>query len=477
MDLRQFRAIQTRRDFFRSSGIGTAALAHLLAGEGRAGAAPSRANPLDPKAAPLPAKAKNVIFLFMEGAPSQLDLFDPKPGLRKWHGKALPESMTKDLRLAFIKPTAKVMASPREFKRHGQCGMELSDFIPHLATCADDITLVRSMFSEAFNHHPGQLLLMTGSIQFGRPSMGAWVTYGLGSESKNLPGFVVLSSGRGTSGGASNWGSGFLPSTYQGVIFRGSGDPVLYLSNPAGIDARMQRENLDLIRDLNEERYAATEDVEIASRIASYELAFRMQSAAPELLDFSKESPATLEMYGVGKEPTHAFASNCLLARRMVERGVRFVQLMHASWDHHSELNKGLKKNCDATDRPAAALIKDLKQRGLLDSTLVVWGGEFGRTPMVEIRRPGEEGNEGRDHHPLAFSMWMAGGGLRGGQVIGKTDDIGFHIVEDKVHVHDLQATLLHCLGFDHKRLTYRHQGRDFRLTDVGGEVVQKLLA
>ncbi len=477
MDLRQFRNIQTRRDFFRSTGIGTAALAHLLASEGRAGTAPGRANPLDPKPAPFASKAKNVIFLFMEGAPSQLDLFDPKPGLQKWHGRALPESMTKDLRLAFIKPTAKVMASPRVFQRHGQCGMELSDFLPHLATCADDITLVRSMFSEAFNHHPGQLLLMTGSIQFGRPSMGSWVTYGLGSESKNLPGFVVLSSGRGTSGGASNWGSGFLPSTYQGVNFRGSGEPVLYLSNPSGIDARLQRDGLDLIRDLNEERYAATEDVEIASRIASYELAFRMQSAAPELLDFSKESAATLEMYGVGKEPTHSYASSCLLARRMVERGVRFVQLMHASWDHHSELNKGLKKNCDATDKPAAALLKDLKQRGLLDSTLVVWGGEFGRTPMVEIRRPGEEGNEGRDHHPLAFSMWMAGGGLRGGQVIGKTDDIGFNILEDKVHVHDLQATLLHCLGFDHKRLTYRHQGRDFRLTDVGGEVVKKLLA
>jgi uncharacterized protein (DUF1501 family) len=443
--------------------------------DGMAGTQP--VDPLLPKKPPLPAKAKNVIFMFMEGAPSQVDLFDPKPGLQKWHGSALPESMTKNLRLAFIKPTAKVMASPRVFQPAGQCGMELSDFLPNLATCADDICLVRSMYTDAFNHHPGQLLLMTGSIQFGRPSAGAWVTYGLGSESRNLPGFVVLSSGSGTSGGASNWGNGFLPSTYQGVVFRSQGDPVPYLSNPTGLDTRMQRESLDLIRDLNQAHEERTADLEIESRIASYELAFRMQAAAPELLDFSKESKATLDMYGVGQEATNAYATNCLLARRMVERGVRFVQIMHASWDHHSQLNKGLKKNCGATDQPAAALIKDLKQRGLLDSTLVIWGGEFGRTPMVEVRRPGEEGNEGRDHHPLAYSMWMAGGGIKGGQVVGETDDIGFNIVRDKVHVHDLQATLLHCLGFDHKQLTYLHQGRNFRLTDVEGEVVQKLLA
>ena len=405
-----------------------------------------------------------------------MDLFDPKPGLNKWNGSPLPESMTKNLRLAFIKPTAKVMASPRVFKPAGQCGMELSDFLPHLATCADDICLIRSMVTDAFNHHPGQLLLMTGSIQFGRPSAGAWITYGLGSESRNLPGFVVLSSGSGTSGGASNWGNGFLPSVYQGVVFRSQGDPVPYLSNPAGVDSKLQRDSLDLIRDLNQAHQAQAGDAEIASRINSYELAFRMQSAAPELLDFSNETQATLDMYGVGKEPTNAYATNCLLARRMVERGVRFVQVMHASWDHHSELNKGLKRNCLATDQPAAALIRDLKQRGLLDSTLVVWGGEFGRTPMVEIRRPGEEGNEGRDHHPLAYSMWMAGGGIKGGQVVGTTDDLGFNVVNDKVHVHDLQATLLHCLGFDHKRLTYLHQGRNFRLTDVDGEVVNKLL-
>jgi hypothetical protein len=451
------------------------ALAHVLAQEGRT-ADSSDINALKPKRPPLAAKAKNVIFLFMEGAPSQLDLFSPKPGLQKWNGHSLPESMTKDLRLAFIKPSAHVMASPRSFEPHGQCGMLLSDFLPHLAECADDICLVNSMYSDAFNHHPGQLLLMSGSIQFGRPSMGAWVTYGLGSESQNLPGFVVMSAGRGTSGGASNWTSGFLPSTYEGVIFRNTGDPVLYLSNPPGVSARTQRAELDLIRDLNQERYTATEDVEIASRIASYELAFRMQASAPELLDFSKESPKTLEMYGVGKEPTHPYAVNCLLARRMVERGVRFVQLMHASWDHHSELNKGLKKNCDATDQPTAALLKDLKQRGLLENTLVIWGGEFGRTPMVEVRRPGEPGNEGRDHHPLAFSMWLAGGGIKGGQTVGQTDDIGFNITENKVHVHDLQATILDRLGFDHTKLTYRHQGRDFRLTDVSGQVARKLL-
>jgi hypothetical protein len=466
---------QSRRDFLTRYGIGTAALAHLMGLDGLAAVQP--ADPLQPKPPHFAPKAKNVIFMFMEGAPSQVDLFDPKPGLRKWHGSPLPESMTKNLRLAFIKPTAKVMASPRVFTPAGQCGMELSDLLPNLATCADDICLIRSMFTDAFNHHPGQLLLMTGSIQFGRPSAGAWITYGLGSESRNLPGFVVLSSGSGTSGGASNWGNGFLPSTYQGVVFRSQGDPVPYLSNPAGLDTRLQRESLDLIRDLNQTHEQKSGDAEIQSRIASYELAFRMQSAAPELLDFSKESQATLEMYGVGKEPTNAYATNCLLARRMVERGVRFVQIMHASWDHHSQLDKGLKKNCAATDQPAAALIKDLKQRGLLDSTLIIWGGEFGRTPMVEIRRPGEEGNEGRDHHPLAYSMWMAGGGIKGGQVIGETDDIGFNIVRDKIHVHDLQATLLHCLGFDHKQLTFRHQGRNFRLTDVEGEVVKQLLA
>lgn len=476
MDLRDFLRIQTRRSFFRTCGLGleTAALAHLAAREGRG--AP-RTDPLAPRKPHFAPKAKNVIFLFMEGAPSQMDLFDPKPALAKMAGQPLPESLTKQTKLAFIKPTAAVLPSPRTFTPHGQCGMELSDYIPNIASCADDLCLVRSMNTDAFNHHPGQLLLMTGSTQFGRPTFGAWTVYGLGSESENLPGFVVLSSGVGTSGGASNFMSGFLPSTYQGVMFRNTGDPILYLSNPQAITPERQRAALDALKDLNTAHLADTGDAEIASRINSYELAFRMQTAGPELLDFSKESQATLEMYGVGKQPMHPFATNCLLARRMVERGVRFVLLMHASWDQHTYLNRDLKKNCDITDQPTAALIKDLKQRGLLDSTLVVWGGEFGRTPMVEIRKTSDPDNAGRDHHPLAYSMFLAGGGIKGGQVIGRTDELGFNIVEDKIHVHDLQATLLHTLGFDHTRLTYHYMGRDFRLTDVAGNVVTKMLA
>jgi hypothetical protein len=477
MDFRDYLRIQTRRSFFRTVGLGleTAALAHLAEREGR-GAPVHRTDPLAPKAPHFPGKAKNVIFMFMEGAPSQMDLFDPKPALAKMSGQPLPESLVKQTKLAFIKPNASVLASPRTFTPQGQCGMELSDYIPNIASCADDICLVRSMYTEAFNHHPGQLLLMTGSTQFGRPTFGAWTVYGLGSESENLPGFVVLSSGVGTSGGASNFMSGFLPSTYQGVMFRNSGDPILYLSNPPAVSNDRQRAALDAMKDLNAQHQADTGDAEIASRINSYELAFRMQSAAPELLDFSKESKTTLDMYGIGKQPMHPYATNCLLARRMVERGVRFVMLMHASWDQHTYLNRDLKKNCDITDQPTAALIKDLKQRGLLDSTLVVWGGEFGRTPMVEIRKTSDPENAGRDHHPLAYSMFLAGGGIKGGQVIGKTDELGFNIVEDKVHVHDLQATMLKCLGFDHTRLTYHYMGRDFRLTDVAGNVVPKML-
>lgn len=467
----QFRQLQSRRRFLTqcAGGIGGLALADLLHGE-------TATNPLAPKKPHFPGKAKSVIFLFMEGGPSQMDLFDPKPELQKWHGKPLPESMTKELQLAFIKPTAAVLGSPRVFKPYGQSGIEYSDYIPHIASCADDICLVRSMYTEAFNHHPGQLLLMTGSTQFGRPTMGSWATYGLGSESQNLPGFAVLSSGVGTSGGASNFSSGFLPSTYQGVMFRNSGDPILYVSNPKGVTEESQRASLDALRELNQEHLAETGDVEIASRIASYELAYRMQMAGPELADLSKESAATRAMYGLDDEKTRQFGTNCLLARRMVERGVRFVLLMHASWDQHTNLNKALKKNTDATDQPTAALIKDLKQRGLLDSTLVIWGGEFGRTPMVEIRNTKEEDNAGRDHHPVAYSMFLAGGGIKGGQVIGKTDELCFKITEDKVHVHDLQATVMQCLGFDHTRLTYRYMGRDFRLTDVAGNVVKKML-
>ena len=477
MDERNFKALLNRRRFLSEvgCGVGMMGLANLLAQEGRA--ATGIDDPLAPKKPHFAPKAKNVIFMFMEGAPSQMDLFDPKPGLQKWSGQALPESMTSQLRLAFIRKDAKVLASPRVFKPHGQSGIEFSDYIPNIASCADDICLVRSMHTDAFNHHPGQLLLFTGSIQFGRPTMGAWAVYGLGSESKNLPGFVVLTSGVGTSGGASNFSSGFLPSHFQGTVFRNAGDPILYLSNPEGVSDNMQRAALDAIRDLNQQRLEATGDMEIASRIQSYELASRMQTAGPELADLSKEPAHIREMYGIDDPATKQFGTNCLLARRLVERGVRFVLMMHASWDQHTYLNRELKKNCDRTDKPTAALIKDLKQRGLLDETLIVWGGEFGRTPMVEIRNTSDPENAGRDHHPLAYSMFLAGGGIKGGQVVGRTDDLCFNIVEDKVHVHDLQATIMHCLGFDHTRLTYKYMGRDFRLTDVAGNVVSKMLA
>lgn len=478
MEYQDLLALRNRRRFLREvgCGIGMLGLGHLLARDGCA-AESKPPNPLAAKNPHFPGKAKNVIFMFMEGAPSQMDLFDPKPGLAKWSGKPLPDSLTSQLRLAFIQKNANVLASPRIFKPHGQSGIEFSDYIPNIASCADDLCLVRSMHTDAFNHHPGQLLLFTGSIQLGRPTMGAWALYGLGSESENLPGFVVLTSGVGTSGGASNFSSGFMPSHFQGTLLRNQGDPILYLSNPPGIDARSQRAVLDAASDLNRMRMQETGDQEIASRIQSYELAYRMQSAAPELADISSEPEYVRKLYGLDAPETRQFGTNCLLARRLVERGTRFVLMMHASWDQHTNLNKGLKRNTDATDLPTAGLIKDLKQRGLLDSTLVVWGGEFGRTPMVEIRNTQDPENAGRDHHPLAYSMFLAGGGVKGGQVIGATDDIGFNITQDKVHVHDLQATILHCLGFDHTRLTYRHMGRDFRLTDVAGNVVKKMLA
>jgi hypothetical protein len=472
----------SRRNFLSTcgGGVGIAALAQLLAGEGLG--APARelpsVNPLKPKRPQFEAKAKSVIFLFMEGGPSQLDLFDPKPAMQRWNGQSLPESMRKNLRFAFIKPTAKVWASPRRFGKYGQSGMEFSDWLPHLSQCADDLCMVRSMQSDQFNHHPGQLLMHCGSPLVGRPSMGAWSLYGLGSESQNLPGFVVLNSGgRGSFGSSSLFGSGFLPSMYQGVPFAGTGDPIPYLSNPPGMTAQEQRARVDVIRKMNERRFQDTGDLEIASRIAAYELAFRMQSAAPELLDLKQESAATVDMYGAGVEPTRAFARNCILARRLVERGVRFVLLIHTSWDDHSSLLAGHEKNCLTTDKPSAALVRDLKQRGLLDQTLVAWGGEFGRTPLAQTLQPGKESATGRDHHPDAFTMWLAGGGVKRGHIVGRTDDLGMNVVEDKIQVHDLHATMLHCMGLDHKRLTYRHQGRDFRLTDVAGQVMPQMLA
>jgi uncharacterized protein (DUF1501 family) len=376
---------------------------------------------------------------------------------------------------AFIRPDAALFATEFKFARHGNCAAELSEALPHLAEVVDDIAIVKSMSTDAFNHAPGQVLMQTGSTQFGRPCFGSWALYGLGSEARNLPGFVVLNSAGGLSGGAALYGSGFLPTIYQGVPFRKTGDPVLFLSNPAGVTDKMQRRTLDLIKELNEKHLGTVGDPEIATRINSFEMAYRMQASGPELIDVSKESPETLKLYGA--EPGKpSFAMNCLLARRLIERGVRFVQLFHEGWDHHSEVHAGVKTQTGLTDKASAALVKDLKLRGLLDDTLVLWGGEFGRTPMVESNA--DAGRKlGRDHHPQAFTMWFAGGGIKPGITMGETDEFGFHVTKDKVRVHDLHATLLHLLGFDHTKLTYRFQGRDFRLTDVEGEVVQGLLA
>jgi hypothetical protein len=468
----------TRRWFFKQCGIGlgSIALASLMQDERALGASlPKAMNPLSPKLPPLKPTAKRVIYLFMGGAPSQLDLFDYKPMLAKLNGQPVPQEVVKGQKYAFIRPDAALYATEFKFAKYGQCGAELSEALPHLAEVVDDIAIVKSMTTDAFNHAPGQVLMQTGSTQFGRPCFGSWVLYGLGSEAQNLPGFVVLNSANGLSGGTSLYGSGFLPTVYQGVPFRKTGDPVLFLSNPAGITDKMQRQTLDLVKELNEQHLGAVGDPEIATRISSFEMAYRMQSSAPELTDVSKESPETLKMYGV--EPGKpSFAMNCLLARRMIERGVRFVQLFHEGWDHHSEVYKGVKDQTGHTDQASAALIKDLKQRGLLNDTLVIWGGEFGRTPMVESNA--DAGRKlGRDHHPQAFTMWMAGGGVKPGITIGETDELGFHVTKDKVHVHDLHATLLQLLGFDHTKLTYRFQGRDFRLTDVEGEIVTNLLA
>jgi hypothetical protein len=463
----------SRRWFIEQCGVGLGAMAfgHLLQNPGFAAAlqdAPQ--NPLAPKKPPQAAKAKSVIYLFMAGAPSHLELFDFKPQLAKFDGTLPPPELLKGYRAAFINPNSKLLGPKFRFAKYGNSGAELSELLPHLSTVVDDIAIVKSMATDAFNHAPGQILMNTGSQQFGRPSMGSWVTYGLGSESQDLPAFVVFSSGKkGPSGGNSCWGSGFLPTVYQGVQFRGSGDPVLYLSNPRGLDQQLQRDSLDTLRHLNQMRLEATGDPEIATRINSFEMAFRMQSSAPELMDLAKEPKKVLDMYGA--EPGKpSFANNCLLARRLVERGVRFVQLYHEAWDQHGNLVRDIRKNCEDTDQASAALVKDLKQRGLLENTLVIWGGEFGRTPMVQ------GGEDGRDHHPNAFTMWMAGGGIKPGISLGESDELGFNAVKDRVHVHDLHATLLHLLGFDHTKLTYRFQGRDFRLTDVHGELVKPLL-
>jgi Protein of unknown function (DUF1501) len=460
----------SRRWFMKDCGVslGSVALASML---GEASGASPDVSPQAPKAPHFAAKAKNVIFLFMGGAPSHIDLFDNKPVLREMDGKSPPAELLKGYRSAFIRPENKLLGSKFPFKHYGKCGMEMAEILPHIGSRADDIALIRSMHTEAFNHAPAQILMSTGSQQFGRPSLGSWVSYGLGSENANLPGFVVISSGvKGPSGGNANWSSGFLPSVHDGVSFNSTGEPVLYLSNPKGISREAQRRTIDAVNILNQRRYESVGDPEINTRVAAFEMAFRMQDVAPEVTDISLEPESIREMYGA--EPgKRSFANNCLLARRLVERGVRFVELFHESWDQHFNLTGDLKKNCLDVDKACAALIEDLKQRGLLDETLVIWGGEFGRTPMVQ------GGNDGRDHHPNAFTMWMAGGGVKGGVQLGKTDELGFNAVEDKVHVHDLNATILHLLGFDHTKLVYRAQGRDFRLTDVHGQVVRKILA
>ena len=466
----------TRRHFFGQAGfgIGAAALTSLL--NPRLFADSSTA----PKKPHFPAKCKNVIYLFMAGGPSQLDLFDYKAALTKFDGQPCPEDLIKGERFAFIKGVPKLLGSPHPFARYGQSGAQLSSLLPHLANIADDVAIVRSLHTTQFNHAPAQIFMNTGHQIAGRPSMGAWVTYGIGSENTDLPGFVVMLSGESQpDGGRSCWGSGFLPSDYQGVEFRRAGDPVLFLSNPDGVTAETRRRSLDALRFLNTAHQADVGDPEIASRVGAYEMSFKMQTSVPELADISKEPPNIHEMYGTtpGKA---SFANNCLLARRLVERGVRFVQLFHRGWDTHGASNNEdivnkLARLCRDTDRASAALVADLKQRGLLDSTMVIWGGEFGRTPMNE----GRSGSKflGRDHHARAFTMWLAGGGIKPGVTIGKTDDVGYNIAEDPVSVHDLHATALHLMGLEHTRLTYRFQGRDFRLTDVEGEVVQKLLA
>ena len=467
----------TRRHFFSECGVGVGkiALAGLLSGAfGRKAAADVTVDPLAVRPPHYAGKAKAVIQLFMAGAPSQLELFDHKPALTAMEGKPIPPEVIGGQRYAFIRPDAAVLGPRYQFAQHGACGAELSEMLPHLASVVDDIAIVKSCKTDQFNHAPAQIFMNCGFAQPGRPSLGSWVTYGLGSESDELPAFVVMSTGGGISGGAACWSSGFLPSVYTGTRFRNAGPPILNVASPAGADAQLEADTLGLVSALNRQTLARDGDPEITTRIAAYEMAHRLQTSAPELMNLAEESPETLALYGC--DPAKAsFARACLVARRLVERGVRFVTIYHHGWDAHSNVAGNVKNNCKATDQASAALVADLKQRGMLDETLVVWGGEFGRTPMVESSAVLGR-SLGRDHHPNAFTMWLAGGGIKGGITHGKTDDLGFNVVENEVHVHDLQATILHCLGLDHERLTYRYQGRDFRLTDVHGHVVEKLL-
>ena len=484
----QIRAAMTRRQFFRRStagiAIGIPALATLLTADGFAADTAT-----DPKTGGLaglphfPPKAKRVIFLHQSGAPSQMELFDYKPNLEKLQGTELPDSVRQGQRITGMtsgQSSFPVAPSLFKFSQYGKSGTWISELLPYHTKIVDDITIIKTVYSQAINHDPAITFLQTGFQQPGRPSMGAWVSYGLGSENQNLPAFVVMLS----QANALNpdqplfsrlWGSGFLPSRYQGVKFRASGDPVLYLSNPPGVSSTIRRRMLDGIAKLNRllsEKYA---DPEIDTRVAQYEMAYRMQTSVPDLVDLSKEPESTFELYGPDSRKPGTYAANCLLARRLAERGVRFIQLYHRGWDQHNDLPRDIALQCKGVDQPSAALILDLKQRGMLDDTLVVWAGEFGRTVYCQGKLTGT--NYGRDHHPRCFSIWMAGGGIQRGLTIGKTDDYCYNILEDPVHVHDLQATILHCLGIDHLKLTYKFQGRYFRLTDVGGFLVKKALA
>lgn len=476
----------TRRHFLRrcTTGLGAMALASLLDPRSLSGAdrAVDPAHPLTPRPPHFTPKARSVIFLHMAGAPSSLELFDYKPELEKLHGQNCPPSLLEGKRFAFIKGTPKMLGPQARFQRHGESGAWVSHLLPHFSQVVDEVTFLKAMYTEEINHAPAQLLVHTGSPRLGRPSMGSWVIYGLGSENANLPGFVVLLSGTNQpDAGKSVWGSGFLPTVYQGVQCRSEGDPVLYLSDPEGMSRELRAKSLEAIRRINQQRYEEVQDPEILTRISQYEMAFRMQVSVPEVMDIGREPEWVHRLYG-SQPGTASFANNCLLARRLVEHGVRFVQLFHWGWDAHGAskseaLNYGFLDRCREVDRPMTALLKDLKQRGLLEETLVVWGGEFGRTPMLENRRGDDNPFVGRDHHKEAFTIWLAGGGIKRGYTYGETDEIGYYGVKGRVHVHDLQATILHQLGMDHERLTYHFQGRDFRLTDVHGKVIREILA
>ena len=470
----------SRRRFFGQGGLslGAMALGSLIARDLRADEADAtHANPLLAQTTHLAPRAKHIIYLHMVGAPSQLDLFDYKPALKERDGQKCPEELTRGRRFAFIGGEMQ-LAGPRfRFDKYGDSGLELSELLPHLGSVADDICVVKSLHTNEINHAPAQMFLHSGFGRGGRPSLGAWVTYGLGSESEELPAYVVLLSGPPGGAGTSLWSTGFLPSVYQGIPFRSSGEPVLFLGNPAGHAREDRRQVLDAVQSLNRIQLDEVGDLEIATRISQYEMAYRMQASVPDLMDLSQETSHTLELYRAS--PGRAsFANNCLLARRLIERGVRMVQLFDSDWDHHSGLSKRLPDKCRDVDQPMAALIRDLKQRGLLDETLIVWGSEFGRTPLRQgIDGDGKKTDPGRDHHKDAYTMWLAGGGIRGGISYGETDEFGFNVARNPVHTHDLNATVLHLLGLDHERLTFRYQGREYRLTDVHGNVVTKLLA